>query len=117
MKIIVAGGRNFNNYELLRDSLDRIFQRLKKENIVIISGTAKGADSLGEQYSKERGYKLEKFPANWNRFQMAAGPIRNEQMAQVADALVLFWNGKSRGSADMLERAKKHSLKVRVVKY
>ena len=59
----------------------------------IASGAAKGADKLGEQYAKERGFKLTKFPANCNKYGKTAGPKRNQQMAQYADALIAIWDG------------------------
>ena len=57
------------------------------------------------------------FPADWDKYGKAAGFIRNEQMAQNADALVVFWDGKSRGTKNMIELAAKYKLKVRIKKY
>ena len=69
MKVIIAGSRYFNNYELLRQYVDHILQNVsQKESIEIVSGGAKGADELGERYAKERGYKITRFPADWNKY-------------------------------------------------
>ena len=115
MKVIIAGSRYFNNYELLRQYVDHILQNVsQKESIEIVSGGAKGADELGERYAKERGYKITCFPAEWNKYGRAAGPKRNEQMGDYADALIAFWDGESRGTKHMIEYAKKKNLLVRV---
>ena len=115
MKVIIAGSRYFNNYELLRQYVDHILQNVsQKESIEIVSGGAKGADELGERYAKERGYKITRFPADWNKYGRAAGPKRNEQMGDYADALIAFWDGESRGTKHMIEYAKKKNLLVRV---
>lgn len=113
MKVIIAGSRNFYNYELLKSECDRILKGLS--DIEIVSGTAKGADTLGERYAVERGYKLTKFPANWNLHGKSAGHIRNREMAEYADMLICFWDYRSRGSLNMIETAAKLYLKVHVV--
>lgn len=119
MKVIVAGGRNFNDYALMKERLDHYFQNLNKDELVIISGKASGADSLGERYAKENGIKIEGYPANWKRYGNAAGPIRNKQMIVEgkADALVAFWDNTSRGTGGMIKLAEEHGLHVRVVRY
>lgn len=116
-RLIVAGSRNFNNYELLKQKCDSLLsQKRLTHSIVIVSGTARGADTLGEQYAHERGYAVERYPADWEHDDKAAGPIRNSQMAAHADALVAFWEGKSRGTRDMIEKAKERNLLVRIVR-
>lgn len=116
-KVIIAGCRDFTDYELLREKCDYHLQNLRLEDIVIVSGHASGADSLGERYAQERGFQLETYPADWQAHGRAAGPIRNAKMANVAHALIAFWDGKSRGTKNMIETAKKYNLKVAVVRY
>lgn len=116
-KVIVAGYRDFADYELLKEKCDFYLQNKKPENIVIVSGHASGADALGERYAQERGLQLEAFPANWKAHGRAAGPIRNAQMASVAHALIAFWDGKSRETKNMIDTATKRGLKVAVVRY
>lgn len=130
--VIISGGRDFSDYELMKSKCDAILS--DKKNIKILSGTAKGADTWGEVYAKERGYVVHYYPAPWDsiggkpeheigvtkggeEYWKRAGIKRNETMAKGADALILFWNGKSKGSEDMLNRARKHGLKIRVVRY
>lgn len=67
MKLIIAGTRTFNDYNLMKASLDPILS-LVDEDIEIVSGRSKGADQLGEQYAIEYGYKLKLFPADWDQF-------------------------------------------------
>lgn len=112
MKIIVAGCRNFNDYDLLKSKLDFYFQNIEIEEIV--SGACSGADRLGERYAHEHNIPVKQFPADWS-LGRKAGPLRNEEMAKYADALVAFWDGESRGTANMINRARAHGLKVRVV--
>lgn len=118
-KIIIAGGRDFNNYKLLKDNVDFYLSEAIKngDSIEIVSGKAKGADSLGEKYAKEKGYSIDEHPAKWNKLGKRAGYVRNEEMAKVSHALIAFWDGKSKGTKHMIELAKKYNLKVRVVTY
>ena len=116
-KVIVAGCRDFADYELLKEKCDFYLQNKKPEIIVIVSGHASGADTLGERYAQERGYETEVYPADWKTNGRAAGPIRNAQMAAVADALIAFWDGKSRGTKNMIDTATKRGLQVAVVRY
>ena len=115
-RVIVAGGRDFNDYNLLRETLDVILANVN-DNIAIVCGMANGADTLGETYAKERGHTVCYFPAEWNTYGRAAGYMRNAKMAQNADALVAFWDGKSRGTKHMIDIAKWHKLDIRVVRY
>lgn len=118
-KIIVAGGRSFNNYDLLEQKLDYYLSNKINEgyDIVIISGTAKGADSLGEKYAINKGYEIERFPANWDKYGKSAGYRRNVDMANVADACIVFWDGTSPGSKHMIDIANTKRLALRIVNY
>lgn len=115
-RVIIAGSRNFNGYPLLRAKMDYYLMNIDEE-IEIVSGGASGADSLGEKYAKERGYKLTIMNANWDLFGRSAGYIRNEEMAKYADACVVFWDGKSRGTKHMIDLANKEGIVLKVVTY
>ena len=80
----------------------------------IVSGCAKGVDRAGEEWAKRNGVPIKPFPANWETYGRAAGPIRNQQMAAYADALIAIWDGKSRGTESMIELAREHHLNVYV---
>ena len=117
MKVIIAGGRDFSDYELLKKKCDSILSNKKLSDITIVSGCARGADDMGETYALEKGYMIELFCAEWETYGKKAGMIRNTQMAEVADALIAFWDGKSHGTKHMIEIATKKGLLVRVIKY
>ena len=114
-KLIVAGGRDFNNYELLAEKLLDVMD--KKPSISIVSGMARGADALGVYFAKEHGLKVYPFPAHWNLHGNAAGPIRNRQMAEFADGLLAFWDGKSSGTKHMIEYMQSLNKPVEIVRY
>lgn len=117
-KVIIAGTRDFADYELLKEKCDAILSSKKMDyNIVIVSGTARGADRLGERYARERGYRIDRHPADWDRDGNSAGPIRNALMADNAHALIAFWDGRSRGTMNMIRTAKAKGLMVRIVDY
>lgn len=111
MKTIVAGSREFNDYNLVKQSLDEC------DISEIVSGCARGADTLGECYALEHSIKVTKFPADWNTYGKSAGYIRNEQMAAYGEQLVAFWDGKSKGTKHMIDLAVKKNLKVKVIIY
>lgn len=130
VRIIIAGGRGFNNYELLKQSVDDIITGIRNANrinekqlIEFISGTARGADQLGEKYASTTIWYTRRFPANWDTYGKSAGYIRNEEMAKYAmsdngyGVLIAFWDGKSRGTKHMIDLAKKHGLEVHIVNY
>lgn len=112
MKVIIAGGRDFKDFELLVHSiwdLDLVTE--------VVSGKARGADSLGEQWAKENNIPISAHPADWDTHGKSAGYIRNSEMADYADALLAFWDGKSKGTKHMIDLATKKGLEVKVVKY
>lgn len=113
--IIIAGSRDFDDYELLKTKMDSFLSKMKYRNI--ISGMARGADKLGEKYAKEKGYNIIEMPADWDHYGKSAGHMRNEQMALLADAAVIFWDGKSPGSKNMIDNCEKHGVPYRIVMY
>jgi hypothetical protein len=117
MKIIIAGSRSFNNYNLLKLECDKFLNEHNISNPEIISGTANGADKLGEQYAKQLNIKLTQFPANWNLYGKSAGYKRNLQMAEYADALIAFWDNNSKGTKHMIDIANKLNLITKIITY
>jgi len=112
MKVIIAGSRTFDDYHYLSMMCDRIFGI--KDDIEIVSGGAKGADSLGERYARERNLPLTIFPAEWDKYGKSAGYKRNSQMADYSHMLIAFWDGKSKGTQHMINLAEKKGLMVEV---
>lgn len=115
MKIIVAGSRTFNDYHLLVEKLDFFLKNQK--DVTIISGTARGADKMGEDYAHQNNHKVEQYPAMWDIYGKKAGYMRNEEMANVADGAVIFWDGESKGTKHMIDLCKKNKIKLRIVMF
>jgi major membrane immunogen (membrane-anchored lipoprotein) len=117
MKTIIAGSRSFNDYKTLCEFCDFYLKSKSNDEIEIVSGTANGADKLGERYAQERGYKLKPFPADWEKYKKSAGYTRNKEMAEYADVLIVFWDGKSKGTKHMIDLARENKLEIRIVKF
>ena len=117
VRIIVAGGRDFADYAVLRDILGQHVRRHAGKRIVIISGHARGADILGERFAREMGLALEIYPADWENLGKRAGFVRNSQMVATADALVAFWDGTSRGTLDTIKKMQAQGKPVAVYAY
>lgn len=137
-KVIIAGGRDFNDYDLLRDKCDSILSRYQtgsrldwRSQFEIVSGTAQGADLLGEEYALSCLVGIRRFPADWDNldavpcvirytragkaYNAVAGHNRNKAMAEYADALIAFDTGGS-GTRNMIMTMKKLKKLVRVIK-
>lgn len=126
MKVIIAGGRDFNDLDLLIEEADKVLRRLK--SVEIVSGKQRthnedkskrdyGADYLGELYAQKRGFKVTGFPADWKSLGKSAGMVRNKQMAEYADALIAFWDGNSVGTKNMIDLARSYDLQVKIIRY
>jgi len=103
MKVIIAGGRNITYWP----TVGRAIKLSKFDITEVVSGGATGVDYLGESFAKLASLKLTIFKADWDAHGKAAGPIRNKTMAAYADALIAVWDGKSRGTKNMIEEMKK----------
>lgn len=98
-KVIVAGSRNITNEQYIYDILDVLIE----PGMEIVSGCAKGVDTVALDYAKDNGIPYEEFPAEWDKHGKQAGPIRNREMGLYADNLVAFWDGKSSGTKHMID--------------
>lgn len=101
MKLIIAGSRTLQASIL---EIDALLAHYKIRPTEIVSGTAKGIDRSGEAYAKHLKIPLKLFPADWDLHGKPAGHIRNKDMAKYADALLLIWDGSSKGSQNMKNR-------------
>jgi len=108
MKVIIAGGRDFTNYALVEDAIKCSAFEITQ----VVSGKAKGVDTLGEVWALANNVPVEAFPADWSQHGRAAGPIRNREMAEYADALIAIWDGESKGTANMIQQARNKRLNV-----
>ena len=117
-RVVVAGTRNYENYDVAKAYIEACIKEIRKHyTLVFLSGGCRGADSLGERYAKENGFKIERYLADWNKYGKAAGPKRNMQMAKSCDFCICFWDGKSRGTASMISYAKqfKKPIKIKII--
>jgi len=114
-KLIVAGSRYVEDYDLVSGY---IVDRLAgcKTRIEIVSGGAQGVDSIAEQFAANHELRFKRFPARWNQHGKAAGPIRNREMAEYADALLAFplKESESKGTRNMIAVAEELGLDVMV---
>lgn len=117
---LIAGSRTFDDYDLLKEKMDNFLQN--KDNVLIISGGARGTDSLAERYAKEKGYSLKVMPADWKKHGKSAGYKRNTAMHDMLKeypnrTCVLFWDGKSKGTQHNIPLAKKRNTPIRIVNF
>lgn len=105
MKLAIVGGRNFNDYHLLLEKLYFFFEAHSQFD-TLISGGAKGADSLGERWANHWGIKIERYLPDWDKYGKSAGFIRNQLIVDACDIVIAFWDGKSKGTADTINKAK-----------
>jgi hypothetical protein len=116
MRLIVAGSRDVEDYELVSNTIHSFLAKENNGSLpdVVLSGTARGADRLGERWANDNGVSVKFYPADWGKYAKRAGYLRNQQMAENADALVAIWDGQSRGTMHMIHIAEKMGLKVYV---
>lgn len=107
VRAIIAGSRNIICPATVHLAVSKAVQANNWDIIEIVSGCARGVDTLGEKLAAQHGRKIRRFPADWHMYGPIAGPIRNNQMATYADVLILVWDGVSPGSANMKQTMEK----------
>lgn len=122
--IIIAGSRDFNDYPLLETTMDNLISEKswKKEEIIVLSGHARGADDKGEKYAYSHGIACKTMIAQWDKYGKGAGHERNRRMAldvitYKEAMLVAFWDGRSSGTRNMINTAKELGIATKVVYY
>lgn len=113
--ILVAGSRNYYNYSEFKNVMD--YTNNKYHIIEIISGGARGADSLAERYAKENNIPIKVFPANWDMYGKTAGFIRNTEMHNYLQNFkdrmcICFWDGQSHGTVHNFKLCKNNNTKL-----
>ena len=111
MKVAVIGSRGFDNYELVKTALSPL------KITLLVSGGAKGADSLGERYAKENNIETLIFKPDWEKHGKAAGMIRNTDIVKNSDIVVAFWDGESKGTLDSIRKAENLNKGLMIIKY
>jgi predicted Rossmann fold nucleotide-binding protein DprA/Smf involved in DNA uptake len=120
LKVAVVGSRTFKDFKLLEETLSSAIEAMKqnaKSVDCIISGGANGADELAEKFAENNKYDLSVFLPQWSKFRRGAGPARNQEIADACDHLYAFWDGKSRGTKDVIDRVKRLDKYVKVIRY
>ncbi len=116
-KLIIAGGRDFDDYELLvRVMYSMQDTDFADKEVSIVSGMAKGADSLGYMFAHKHDVKVYEFNANWNQYGKSAGYKRNTEMGKFADGLLAFYSG-SKGTGHMIKYMHSLNKPVTVIPY
>lgn len=110
MRCIIAGSRNNIEYQNVFSAMGEC--PWSSEITEVVSGKARGVDTMGEQWAKENNIPIKEFPADWKKFGRSAGPRRNEEMGDYADALIAVWDGESKGTKHMIDYSKNKGLRV-----
>ncbi len=113
MKVIIAGSRHINDIEFILNAIDESGWEITE----VVCGMASGVDRIGKAWAEEMNIPVKPFPADWNRYGKSAGPIRNGEMADYADAAIVIWDGKSRGSKNMIEQMGRRGKPVKFWRY
>jgi len=115
MKLIIAGNRDIKDYDVVKEAINCL---LAQGLIIttIIDGAARGVDTLASRYALEHNIENIRIHAEWKLYHQGAGPIRNQKVAEMGDALLAIWDGKSRGTKNMIACARKKGLSV-YIKY
>lgn len=122
MKLIIAGSRNISDAEIIIDVMaveELAIMYLQDGKLEmpeeVVNGGCWGVDMAGVTWAERYSILIKTFPPDWTRYGKSAGPIRNEQMAEYADALLAIWDGESKGTFDMIKKADKHGLEMLVI--
>jgi hypothetical protein len=113
-RVIIAGSRNFcteEHYKRLEAQMDSLILTFGLPD-EIVSGTARGADQLGERYARENQIPIKSMPADWDTYGKSAGYLRNKDMAEYGTCLVVFWDGESKGTQHMIRLAGENGLDI-----
>ena len=111
MKLAIIGSRTFNDYELLCDHLEEHLNT----TTMVVSGAARGADSLGEKWAINNDIETLIFPADWDKYGKRAGYIRNEDIIKNCDFCIALWDGISKGTMHSVSLCKKYNKPYKII--
>jgi hypothetical protein len=112
MKIAIIGSRDFTDRKLLNE----VLESYKSKITLVVSGAARGADKLGEQWAIDNNIKTLIFPADWDKYGKRAGFIRNEDIIKNCDGAIAFWNEVSNGTRHSISLCEKYNKPCKIVK-
>lgn len=115
--ILICGSRNFHDYDFLENKCNLLLSKIKKKSdIKIISGGAKGVDSLAKIYADNNSFEFAEYPANWKEYGKKAGYLRNKEMVEKCTHCIAFWNGESKGTKHSINLTKSMNKPLRIMK-
>lgn len=115
-KLLISGGRHFKDWQLFKTEV--LAHTMLKGAITIIHGYCiSGADAMAENLADKMAWRVKRFPAKWNKHGKSAGPIRNNEMAIECDEAIVFWDGKSKGTKNMIDCLKKYNKPYKLIRY
>lgn len=114
-KVGIVGSRTFNDYELLKNTMDKLSTLLKISHVV--SGGANGADKMGEQWAKENNIPTIIFIPDWKKYGKRAGFLRNEDIIKESDVVIAFWDGISHGTKHDIDLAKAANKPIKIIRF
>lgn len=123
IKLIIAGGREFNNQQIFQQGVNDCVADLLDLNtntLAIVTGMARGADRMGYEFAMLNGLKVYEFVPKWQVngvTDRSAGHKRNAEMGNFSDALLAFWDGQSRGTSHMIQYMQNLNRPVYVIRY
>ena len=120
MNILIAGSRDFDDYDLLEVTITQWAKdnpQINQDEVTIISGGARGADKLGERFAREYSLLLQIYPAQWDMYGKSAGYRRNQVMAEVSNVAFIFWDSQSKGTEHMINLCRSKNIDTHVIEY
>lgn len=115
IKLIIAGTRTFTDYAYMKRKLDKHFMRYR--DITVLTGGARGVDTLGERWAFWWWWTVMQYIPDYQNHGKYAPILRNQEMVENATHAICFWDGKSKGTEDLIRKAKKWGLKVRIIRF
>lgn len=115
IKLAIVGSRGFNDYDLLEKTINENYKIDQIE--AIVSGGARGADSLGEKYAEKNNINKEIHLPDWKKYGRGAGFVRNKDIVDACDSIILFWDGSSKGTMHSMRLAQKAGKKIHLIEY
>ena len=113
VRILITGDRNWSDKKFMK----RVLSNYDANNCVLVHGNCRGADTIAGDVATELGMEVEVYPANWSKYQKAAGPIRNAEMLKTDPHIILVWHddlARSRGTKSCVTLAKKMGMESRL---
>ena len=113
-KLMISGSRSIRNLRIIFDELEKLYT--EHPNLILISGGAKGVDSIAEEWGRFRKIQIEQHKPDWATYGKGAGIVRNKEMVLAADYILIFWDGESKGTKSVIDfcekQGKKYLLKI-----